>query len=315
MAPEKKDSKPTSDWVPVSEAHADGYWLTLNTAGLPDKNKARINIKGIEAILRAANLPPIQIASESWNPKSFPVVDGAGNDTLMLKQISFAPRVPTLTLAHEPNLSVTPLEPIGSDKSMGWKLNIKTSKIDHDLRMKYPRVGDKLAELFYQEWEQTVRSGIRLIGYHETLGTRFLSKSDRQEHLAKLALIDVVVSFFACAPLSEELNLPELIKKTQEIVKFFGISQLKGRAEVQVAVADREHHRHLFQDKGSMPDSEVSIMRKIHYPERYQSERNGSSARFATRLIPGGSILEPTLLSLLSNLLHPEPFVKVIGQT
>lgn len=309
MTYEKEPGESKVSWVPIREAQPDGYWLKLNTTGLPERDRASINLVELEDIFRKANLPPVLITTESWNPKSFTVPEGTGH-TLALKQISFVPRVPTLTDSHESNFSISPSDPGSGDKSFGWELRIKTNKIDHDIRMKYPRDGDKHTALFYKEWESSVRAGIRLLGIHETSGTRYLSQASKKDHLSKLAMQDVFFSSFGGSLLNEAITSWSS-KSVSYIAGSIATSELKGRAEVSAMLADNEDRKERIDKTGNIPDAEVSFMRQSIYPERYAQEKHGSGVRFASRLLPGGLMAEPAILAYYSLLTHPESFVKV----
>jgi len=143
-------------FITLNQIPARDYWLGSEYNGTYH-DRLQINLSAIEAICRAANLPPLVIATEAWTPPRAhePEIVGrsagqalAGQKQALFRRQNEERPIKTFYVEMEPLPEHVDILLNDAPISIGWVVKINSRKIDYDFTQKHPNSNETGREDF-----------------------------------------------------------------------------------------------------------------------------------------------------------------------
>ncbi len=218
-------------WSDISSLPAVDFWFGSQYKG-SYYQRLQVDLKAVENICSAANLPPIVLRSDKWNPPAVYTPEMVAPGLSAFKKVSFqkGSQIPD---SDKKNYRLSVTEDVinyhQGDIPIGWIISLKDRKWVYEYQVKHPgSLRSDLEKYYLSMMNSTLRSGLVDVSLGEVMNLRMANKSDRYYDLGVKAIQQAIalmsgLKFSGGLP---EIVLTELVEnaKLQELVKLIYIA-------------------------------------------------------------------------------------------
>ncbi len=323
---------PHLEWTPIAHLPKIGYFVGAEYQG-NYRRDLKINLALLETICRQAELPPLTLQSEKWDPPAAVEPEPIGPGLAAFKRKQLAPASASLSLKFGglPIFLETIEWVTHRESAFGWRIKVKDGQILHALQSQNPSE-KQLPALFARKLEQWFRVGIVLVSLAESLQLRtdkyrrfsmtslnaFLSAA-----LASLPVVDLVTH----NPISLSRTLadfsllvisPNVWHGISALAKAMTLAEFSSREDQITGIPDFDSaiRRALVPENPGA--SLTNLVRCLSFPDRYEQEDRLAKSRplinkldFGHRSLPLSPLFLPTYRALSSLASHRQPFFRI----
>lgn len=316
LSHERHESELSHNWVPLRELEPIGYYIGSKYSG-NYHNRIELNLTALEHICRSADLPPIVLNSEKWEPPQPQSPVPISRGLAALKKVSLTGDQKELKKSdkiYSLSFSDERYDYGGSDTiPVGWEINIKDRKIMYDFDLSHPQSTKIEKENhFVKKLDKYLREAFVNISISEVLAVRVPGLSDRSGNVEARLLYQAlaVAPGFFMLPYFPYPYLDQLLSVMAVQVVATGINVI----EAMVSMRKAEQNYKAY-DPYPMEDHKdaTNLWRLNTFPDRSKKEpgKIDITRKLGLALIPGNYMMGEFFATLDSLLLQKTPLVRL----
>ena len=321
---------PVAKWIPLAEIPPVGYWIGAQYQG-NYRNQLCLDLESLEDICRRAQLPPLVIKSENWNPPTARQPEIVAPGLSAFKKAAFTPPgsvevgkpEKTVTLESGPNFI--------NDVPIGWQIKIKDRKLLHGFETSHPTAGEAQKQNYFQvQMDQAIRSGLAMTALAEAIFLRIAGdKSIGRNKLITLSFTQCIILLNASTPflrtagtiVNKLVSAGTSVSLAQNSFKLFDWVLMRRLRNQAAAFVPEEYLDCL--DTSNWANIASNFWRKSAFPDQFHAEAHRHIGTTKTRAalqgakefllasIPGNMLLEPYFRTLFALNAHREPLITI----
>lgn len=186
-------------WIYLRDIPPVDFWFGSQYRG-NFYNRLQLNLKAVENICRAGDMPPIILCSDKWDPPAIFSPDVVAPGLSAFKKVSFQ-KNPELPESDKDYYRLIASDTFRSDGSMskvpmGWVIHIKDRKLLHDYEYNHPQTSREEKEKYFaREFNTILKKALIHIAIKETVAERLLDKNSRAKIIALRAIAQTMALY------------------------------------------------------------------------------------------------------------------------
>lgn len=312
-----KERLSQTNWVFLKDVAPIDFWVGSQYLG-NYAQRLQIDLAGLENICRFADLPPITLHSEAWNPPAAHTPETIAPGLSALKKVSFH-KDPQLPETDKEYFRLSAMERRmqfrDNNIPVGWTIHIKDRKLLYDYAYSHPSASIRETEKqFIKDIDNTLRTSLMEVAFRESFAFRLFGAPTQYTEVGSLVFRHLMAATYSGIVSPDGPNLLKFISMSMNsafVQAFYkstdiGVAFLfKNRAkkdEVKVNHFPSGDHRRA-----------TYIWRRIKFPDRswHEYEHEDMLKRFSASFLPGGLLFEDVYLTWLALAKHQSPFLRL----